>query len=134
MLADKHYIGGEVEMGLQNKKYCTEFKITDSLLESCELMLHELANTRLRVVLVPIADGRKIRKSVETNPTWYRILCSMHPCGRQKMRARKLCDTRIRRREALNALERMSDGNWNSQYAEMLAPYVVEWDKRNGQW
>lgn len=88
-----------------------------------KVMLAELESSRLVVVLVPcrrqVNEGGCIRVAAERNCTWYRRFCAEYAAGRR--RASASFDTRIRRRDTVRLLVRLSAGRHSaSKYAEHL--------------
>ena len=102
-----------------------------SYLEQCiaEQMRHELASTRLEVVLVPSPvehwpTDRQRRVVCERNPAWYREFCRQYPSRRTRPRRRAKPDTAIKRAHTLRALAEIQDGRVESEYAQRVYPFV----------
>lgn len=96
-----------------------------------EQMHHELASTRLEVVLVPSPvehwpTDRQRRVVCERNPGWYRELCRQYPSHRSRPRRRAKPDTAIKRAHTLRALAEIENGRVDSEYARRVYPLVVE--------
>lgn len=96
-----------------------------------EQMHHELASTRLEVVLVPSPvehwpTDRQRRVVCERNPAWYRELCRQYPSRRSRPRRRAKPDTAIKRAHTLRALAEIENGRVESEYAKRVYPLVVE--------
>jgi hypothetical protein len=95
-----------------------------------QLMAHDLAGSRLRVVLVPDkfhpGGVRRLRAVDEQNPAWYRAFCEHYPARRRRPRRRGLPDTAIKRRHVLRGLDELAEGRCRSEYAQRLLPVVVE--------
>ena len=94
-----------------------------------EQMHHELASTRLEVVLVPSPvehwpTDRQRRVVCERNPAWYRELCRQYPSRRTRPRRSAKPDTAIKRRHTLRALAEIEDGRVESDYAKRVYPFV----------
>ncbi len=94
-----------------------------------EQMHHELASTRLEVVLVPSPvehwpTDRQRRVVCERNPGWYRELCRRYPSRRARPRQRRKPDTMIKRRHTLRALAEVENGRVDSEYAKRVYPFV----------
>lgn len=95
-----------------------------------EQMRHELASTRLEVVLVPSPvehwpTDRQRRVVCERNPAWYRELCRQYPSRRTRPRRRAKPDTAIKRRHTLRALAEIENGRIDTEYAQRVYPFVV---------
>jgi hypothetical protein len=114
-----------------------------SYLEQCiaEQMRHELASTRLEVVLVPSPvehwpTDRQRRVVCERNPAWYRELCRQYPSRRTRPRRRAKPDTAIKRAHTLRALAEIQDGRVEAEtplpkpeiepLETAVAPFAVE--------
>lgn len=109
--------------------------VTDDLLQAAEFMLFELCQNRLRVLALPPEKQCKIRVVVEQNPPWYQEFCATYTAGRKRPRRRRKHDTLIKRRETMNALERMSNSaDWSGVYQERLIPFVLKWAELGGEW
>lgn len=96
-----------------------------------EQMRHELASTRLEVVLVPSPvehwpTDRQRRVVCERNPAWYRELCRQYPSRRTRPRRRAKPDTAIKRAHTLRALAEIQDGRVESEYAQRVYPFVIK--------
>jgi len=94
-----------------------------------EQMRHELASTRLEVVLVPSPvehwpTDRQRRVVCERNPAWYREFCRQYPSRRTRPRRRAKPDTAIKRAHTLRALAEIQDGRVESEYAKRVYPFV----------
>ena len=97
------------------------------------LMREELLCSRLDVTLVPSGlewqpTQRRRRVVEERNPAWYRRLCNeWQSNGRCRPRRKKHGDTLIKRAHVLRALAEMGDGRCDTEYAQRLRPYVLEY-------
>jgi len=96
-----------------------------------EQMHHELASTRLEVVLVPSPvehwpTDRQRRVVCERNPAWYRELCRQYPSRRSRPRRRAKPDTAIKRAHTLRALAEIENGRVESEYAKRVYPFVAQ--------
>lgn len=94
-----------------------------------EIMAEELESNRLDICLVPSPvefqpTGRKQRVVLEKNPSWYRRLCADYPSNRRRPRTKRHDDTRIKRRNTLSALKRISQGDASTEYTQRLLPIV----------
>lgn len=99
-------------------------------------MLDDLRGHALSVCLVPDRqydgkgnDYRRLRAAETQNAAWYREFCGRYE-SRRRFRGHKF-KTRIKRRETLNALERMLGGGSVSPYAERLR-YLIEDIRHDG--
>ena len=88
-------------------------------------MLAELSSHRLHVMLVPLNPNRRgyneggCKRVCDRNPRWYSQFCSRHLSSR--VRNHRKLDTRIKRRDILRILTRLSAGlPSSSKYAEEL--------------
>ena len=100
-----------------------------------EQVHHELASTRLEVVLVPSPvehwpTDRQRRVVCERNPAWYRELCRQYPSRRSRPRRRAKPDTAIKRAHTLRALAEIQDGRIDSEYAQRVYPFVTQQAER----
>lgn len=96
--------------------------MTDTHRQTAEFMKAQLESQRLAVCLVPIEDGRKVRRAVSHNPRWYQELCKKYTSGRG--RSRELHDTLIKRQSVLRALDEIASGRAKSLYAERVMHFV----------
>ena len=84
------------------------------------VMLDELYQYNLEVCLVPsryreyAIRGAKIRSVINCNPKWYRKLCDKYQSSR--IRRSSKSDTRIRRQNIINILERIASGFNSTSY------------------
>ena len=90
---------------------------------SLQIMLAELESSRLEVVLVPSKrhtnEGGMIRVAASRNCNWYRRFCLSHPSSRKRNHRKP--DTRIRRKDIVRILTRMTNGlPTRSKYANEL--------------
>ena len=99
----------------------------DDFLQACRCMIRDLESNRLRVVIIS-----PCRVAVEHNPLWYREFCSQYQSGRKRSWAK--FDTAIKRQNTIRALERMSYRNVAGLYAQRLAPIVIQWHEKMGEW
>jgi hypothetical protein len=88
-----------------------------------EMLLCELESSCLEVMLVPLRRPANVggcyRVASNRNATWYRQFCGRHLSVR--MRHRRLPDTRIKRRDIVRILSRLSTGTTSrSKYAPEL--------------
>lgn len=101
-----------------------------TLEEAALYLLQDLHSRRLRVALVPAPDpghrSHQIRCVEESNPAWYRQLCTEHLSRRSRPRRRKpkYVDTLIKRRNVLRALAEISRGGALTLNAQRVLPYV----------
>lgn len=83
-------------------------------------MLDELYQYNLEVCLVPsrykeyAIRGAKIRSVINCNPAWYKKLCDKYQSSRIRRSIKS--DTRIRRQNIINILERVAGGLNSSSY------------------
>lgn len=106
-------------------------------------MLYTLKNNKLRWKKVDSDykkyPGTQHRQIEEENPKWYKGFCRMYITNRKKPRKRKdeFFDTKIKRRETINALEKLCvKGFTYSIYAEDLfeiAKEMIEEEKHISQ-
>lgn len=94
--------------------------------ELLQQMLAELESHRLTVMLVPLNprlrnynEGGMKRVVSDKSPRWYAKFCAQHPSSRGVRRGK--FDTRIRRRDVLRILTKLTQGRrtW-SKYADEL--------------
>lgn len=75
-------------------------------------MLGELEGNCLRVELVPLKRETNVggcrRVAASRNAVWYQKFCAKHPSGRKRKNA--AFDTRIKRRDIVRILTRLSRG------------------------
>lgn len=85
-------------------------------------MLYDLSVNQLIVTKIPsIYKDQAIRgagiRSVESrNPLWYREICAKYLSNRKKPRKKQLLDTRIKRKNILNILERLGNNKTTISY------------------
>jgi hypothetical protein len=106
--------------------------VTENLRETAEIMRHELAINRLRVVLQPALHGPGMVRIVDDyNPEWYREFCALYaPSVRSKPRQKNKPDTYIKRASTLRAQRELAKGKCVSLYAQRLLPVVADVDAR----
>lgn len=90
------------------------------IMNRIELMLAELESSQLEVVLVPCKryanqDGC-IRVAANRNCTWYRRFCSRYSSDRR--RKNSAFDTRIKRRNVINALNGILAERYKGKYLQ----------------
>lgn len=90
----------------------------------------DLIENRLEVVLVPSRDpdcamrGGMIRAVQSANPRWYSRFCERYASSR--FRQRRKFDTKIKRRETLNALEDLKRGRNGTEYSARLIRFIKD--------
>lgn len=96
-----------------------------------EEMLFELESNYLEVVLVPAREQRHsthcIRAVQYENAAWYRKFCEQYPSARKGTKIR----TRIKRRETIDALQKILNGVTSGIYVERLLDFIEAEEKEN---
>jgi len=102
-------------------------RVSRRIAEVAQSLLDELEQGQLEVVLVPAQDkrhsGHCVRAVQNQNARWYQKFCSQYVSGRKGFKTR----TRIKRRETVCALEKLSTGEVSGVYGERLLEFI----KRN---
>lgn len=106
------------------------FQVTQLIKEAAGDLLAELQSHSLEVVLTPAPDQRHsmhvIRSVQDSNCKWYRDFCEQYQSSRKRRSFKS--DTCIKRRDTINALERISDmlvgGRVAGVYVERLFPLI----------
>jgi hypothetical protein len=95
-----------------------------------EQMLWELEANYLEVVLIPAREqrhaGHCVRAVQYQNCEWYRKFCASYSSGRKGAKTR----TRIKRRETINALQAILNGQTSGVYVERLLEIIADENRR----
>lgn len=95
-------------------------QVTKSIQERAQAMHSELLERKLEVVLAPAPEQRHtdhyIRMAVNQPPQWFSEFARRYM--RSGKRERRLRPNFIKRRETLRALERLSEGQADTVYAQ----------------
>lgn len=102
--------------------------MSDGLMNKLLQMQAELESNMLVVVLAPSKrwdrrDWDCIRVCASVPPTWYRKLCGRHTSSRAIRRGKH--DTRIKRKNILDALAGLLTGRYNGKYASELLGIAI---------